>query len=124
MSSSDVARSGQDLLLLLSYAPPGRPSRPIGVLLFDSRTKILHFRLPDQWDFIDDEVDREYLSVLTSDLAAKAEEMGGAALLSHLEDTLSNVLLLSALPPARTVGNDLDQSLRVAYDRFVAHTGQ
>jgi hypothetical protein len=121
MVASDGVHLKDNRLLLLSYAPPGKPALPIGILWLEVRTQTLHWRLPEQWDFVTDEVDREYLSALSGDIAAKVDEMGGTALLSYLEDTLSNVLLLSEL--ANTVPHDADpeEATRTAYQTYVAH---
>jgi hypothetical protein len=113
------ARDGRYRLYLLSYAAPGQPVRPVGVLLFDSHTETLHWRVNEQWDFITEEFDREYLSVLSADIGTKAQEMGGTALLAYLEDTLSNVLLLSELPANDTLNTDPVEATRAAYNRHV-----
>jgi hypothetical protein len=105
-------------LLLLSYAPAGHPVRPVGVLFFDARTQILWWRLPEQWSFVSDDFDREYLSRLSADIAMKVDDMGGRELLAYLEDTLSNLLRLSELAPMPAT--DPDECLRAAYDRYVA----
>jgi hypothetical protein len=119
MTDSGGAHPRQNRLFLLSYAPPGKPSLPIGILLPDARTQTLHWRLPEQWDFVSDEFDRAYLSDLSADIAAKVDEMGGTALLSYLEDTLSNVLLLSELPTLSSDDADSEEATNIAYQAYV-----
>jgi len=74
---------------------PGRGSEPIGVLLHEPDTDVLHLRLRRDWDDIADEEDAEVLRALAEDLDRKAREMGASALLRLLEDTLSNAIRLS-----------------------------
>jgi len=81
---------------LLEVALPGGRTAPYGVLLADSDSDRLHLRLSSSSDLEArlgaelDETSRDLLGLLEADLAAKAGEMGAAALLQTLEDSLSN----------------------------------
>jgi SOS-response transcriptional repressor LexA len=80
---------------LVEAALPGRGPEPIGVLLHEPATDSLHLKLRRDWEAIATEEDAEVLRALADDLDRKAREMGAAALLALLEDTLSNALRIS-----------------------------
>jgi SOS-response transcriptional repressor LexA len=74
---------------------PGRAVEPIGVLLLESEADALHLKLRRDWDAIAGEDDAEVLQALADDLDHKARELGAAALIGLLEDSLSNTIRLS-----------------------------
>src|SRR5260221_6936371 len=77
---------------LLQLALPAKPVVNIGVFLLDPSTDRLYMKLREDWPEIAGPDDTVVLELLADDLAMKSAEMGGAALLKHLEDTLSNTL--------------------------------
>lgn len=81
---------------IFEVALPGRLPLPAGILLLDPWDGDLRLRLRQDWDQIAGQEDAEVLSRIEEDLARRAGEMGGAALLEELEDTLSNVLRISS----------------------------
>ncbi|MCL6545075.1 MAG: S24 family peptidase [Bryobacteraceae bacterium] len=80
---------------ILEAALPGKPCLAAGVLLLDPWDGGLRVRLRQDWEQVDGREDAEVLSRIEEDLARRAAEGGGAALLEQLEDTLSNVLRIS-----------------------------
>lgn len=78
-------------LSILELAVPGQEPVAAGVLLHDPSQDRLYLRLRRDWDAIVPE-EAEVLSLLESDLAGKAAEMGARTLLDYLEGTLSNIL--------------------------------
>ena len=114
----------QEEFCILDLALPGASRTAIGVFLFDSVSGRLQFRLREDWDDVSvDEDDLELLECLARDFAGKIGEMGGAAFLDSLEDTLSNFLMLS--PREAAAGADLDDLFETHVDRrvhpFVTH---
>src|SRR5574340_583994 len=91
--SIDARKSGE-------YALLHADGRNIGVLLLDPSANRLWVRLREDWREQDDE---DVFPLLEQDLASKAAEMGGQALLASLEDTLSNTLRIT---PRTKVGVD------------------
>lgn len=81
--------------VVLHAALPGRPALAAGVLLLEAETDRLHVRLRADWSEWAPPEDVEVLELLGADLAAQADQLGGAALLSLLEDRLSNALRIS-----------------------------
>jgi len=80
---------------ILEAALPGKPCLAAGVLLLDPWDGGLRLRLRQDWERIAGQEEAEVLSRIEEDLARRAGERGGAALLEELEDTLSNVLRIS-----------------------------
>lgn len=80
-------------LYVLSLELPGVAEKA-GVLLVDPAANALHLRLRRDWEQIAP-AEAEVLSEIEDDLASKASSMGAVELLSHLEDTLSNILRIS-----------------------------
>ncbi|MDP2997266.1 MAG: S24 family peptidase [Bryobacterales bacterium] len=78
--------------VVLQAALPGRPLENIGVLLLDPATDRVYRRLRRDWDSLAGWEDAEVLELLEDDLAAKAGEMGGAALVQYLEQNASNLI--------------------------------
>lgn len=81
--------------VFLQAALPGRPVENIGVLLLDPATDRLYQKLRRDWKSLAGGEDAEVLELLEDDLAAKAGEMGGAALLQYLEQNASNLIRVS-----------------------------
>ena len=103
--------------LLLELAMPGEPQRNIGVLLRDTDTGRLYLKILNHFEEIKDVEETEWLEALDQDFKAKIEEMGGDGFLRHLEDSLSNVLRLSART-AVTV-DDFERTLARLYEEHV-----
>ncbi len=78
---------------ILELNLPGRGKVAAGVLLQDSERDQLYIRLRRDWDQIAPE-EAEVLSLLESDLSAKAKEIGAERLFEYLEKTLSNLLTI------------------------------
>jgi len=90
-----VATMRQGQYSVLELALPGAPPEPAGVLLFDPSEDRLGVRLRRDWGHVASEEDAEVLEFLQDDLESKIREMGPESFLTHLEDTLSNVLRIS-----------------------------
>ena len=112
--SIDAQRRGEYAVLQLAW--PGRPVRNIGVLLLDPATDRGWVRFTPEWD---DETDADVLAALQEDFEDKLREMGAAALLNWLEDTLSNTLLLTARDTVQ-----VDAFTRVRDRLYREHVGQ
>ena len=80
----------------LEAALPGRPPQPIGVLLLDGEEDRLWMRLRQRYDDLAEAEDAEVLDALEEDLRRRASEAGAETLLASLEDSLSNVVRVSA----------------------------
>jgi SOS-response transcriptional repressor LexA len=76
---------------LLELAIPGLDQLTAGVLLHDPSQDRLYLRLRRDWEEIAPE-EAGVLTLIESDLAGKAAELGAASLLGYLEGTLSNLL--------------------------------
>ncbi len=104
---------------------PGRGAEAVGVLLLHGGSLRLKFRR--DWDAFADEEDAEVLRELAADLDRKAAEMGPAALLASLEDTLSDSIRLSerretmAADPDRALGRLYREHVRVNVLPFRTH---
>src|SRR5277367_2734034 len=79
---------------LLTLSLPDSQEAVAGVLLEDPATNQVHLRLRRDWEDVAPG-ESDVLSELESDLAAKAQEHGAAALFDYLESTLSNVLRIT-----------------------------
>jgi SOS-response transcriptional repressor LexA len=76
---------------LVEIARPGELPLPFGILFFDEAGDRLTFRLRDPGCFgALEEPEADLLAALAEDLAQKAREMGGRALVEFLEDTASH----------------------------------
>lgn len=102
---------------ILEVALPGQPPLPAGILLLDPWDGGLRLRLRQDWDQIATPEDAEVLSRIEEDLAQRAGEMGGEALLEELENTLSNVLRISDRCPV--VIADPERALARLYQEHV-----
>src|SRR5580704_12927281 len=78
-------------LSILELEIPGREPVPAGVLLEDPSQDRLYLRLRRDWEALAPG-EAATLSGIEFSLSAWAAEMGAKRLLSHLEDTLSNIL--------------------------------
>jgi len=90
-----------------------------GVILEDPAADRLYVRLRRDWDQVAPD-ETEVVSAIERDLSAKAAEMGGAALLSLLEDTLSNAVTISER--RETIVADFDRALARLYREHVHST--
>ncbi len=104
--------------LVVELALPGRRRVNAGVLLVDPAQDRLYLRFREDWDAVAAPEDAEILSRVEADWKARGGELGAAALLAELEDTLSNVLLLSGRE-AITVA-DFEKALDRLFARLVA----
>jgi hypothetical protein len=102
---------------VLRFAPPDGDAIAIGVLVYDPAADQLFMRFRSDWKRIYEE-DVEILHLLAEDLTAKIQELGALQMLEHLEDTLSNAILISErheLPP----GADAKRELETLYASLV-----
>ena len=78
-------------------------------------------RLRRDWDALtEDESDLEVLEALEEDVRQKAAEMGSAAFLAYLEETLSNVIRLSE--PEQVLMGGFSSTLNRLYEKYVPAT--
>jgi SOS-response transcriptional repressor LexA len=88
--------AGEAVWSLLEIVPAGHDPVPFGILLVDRATGKLTMRFQDAAMLEDlEEQEIEILEFLESDLAAKALESGGEALLASFEQSLSGFLRIS-----------------------------
>jgi len=106
-------------LFILRLEMPGSAPVNAGVLLEDPANNSLYLRLRRDWEVIAPS-DAEVLSALESDLAMKAQELGAARVLDHLQDTLSNTLTISE--PREVLVEDFDRSVQRSYREHVQTT--
>jgi SOS-response transcriptional repressor LexA len=115
---------------LLEVAPAGQKRQPCGILLAGERPEEYAQRLKPWSDFAGSlsEQEADVLEALEQDLAAKAREGGGRALLTSLQDSLSHFLRISdstAISYSDTeqaVADRLfDQHVDGRVQRFVTH---
>jgi hypothetical protein len=103
--------------LLLRFAGPGRPVRNVGILLYDPRANRLCWRVRIDRQNIADADDAEILAELSRYLQEQVERMGADEFLRGLEDTLSNVLLLSERRTVQVA--DLQEAADALYELHV-----
>jgi len=103
---------------ILELNVSGREKIAAGVLLQDSERDHLYLRLRRDWDQIVPE-EAEVLSLLESDLNAKAKEMGAESLFEYLEGALSNLLTIG--DRSETMVGDFPRALNRLYRQNV-HT--
>lgn len=118
MSSPPIFTERGEYSVLMA-ALPGRTPEPAGILLLDPAGGTLHIRLRRDWDEFAGE-EAGVLALLEEDLEAKAREMGGAALLGWLEDSLSHMLRLAPREPVLV--RDYPRALNRLYNRHVPTT--
>jgi hypothetical protein len=113
--------SSTSFYVLAQFVAPGGPTNNIGILLYDARQRRLLMRFRADYDFAGDE-DVGILAGLHEDLTRKATEYSDPLrLVEHLEDTLSNAILITsrvALPSEY----DADEAVDLAYARCVEQT--
>ncbi len=90
-----------------------------GVLLEDPATDRLWVRLRRDWEEFAPE-EAEVLAALEYDLTAKAQELGAKELLRYLEDTLSNVLVVT--DRSEVLVDDFERALARLYRKNVQAT--
>ncbi|MCW5979301.1 MAG: hypothetical protein KIT09_14595 [Bryobacteraceae bacterium] len=105
---------------ILEVALPGREAEPAGVLLFDPKAGQMALRLRRDWDQIAEPDEAEVLSLVEDDLAAKIHQLGPERLYGLLEDSLSNVLRISARDSILL--RNFDATLNRLYNRLVPAT--
>jgi phage repressor protein C with HTH and peptisase S24 domain len=105
---------------VLQLALPAKPPLNIGILLIDTGTGRLYKKLRQDWSSIADSETAEVLDALDEDFRVKIEEMGGAAFLEGLEDSLSNLLLITNREPL-TVSN-FQKALDRLFEEHVQRT--
>ena len=104
---------------ILHLEMPGSAPLNAGVLLEDPAQDRLHLRLRRDWDVIAP-AEAAVLSELESDLAAKSHALGAARVLEQLQDTLSNLLMISE--PREVMVEDLSRALPRLYREHVPAT--
>ena len=113
-------------LAVLSLKLPGREAIAAGVLLQDPESDRLYVRLRRDWEQVAPG-EAEVLCEVEADLSAKANELGAARLLAHLEDTLSNTLRISERRDVmvenfdRALGRLYRQHVSATVQQFVTH---
>jgi hypothetical protein len=125
------ARSGarEGVWSLLEIAPAGHAPVPFGILLVDRAAGELTMRFQDPAAIEGlREREVEILDYLESDLAAKARESGGEALLTSFEDSLSGFFRISDRKeislsggPRQTVDRLFDEHVDSTVRPFVTH---
>ena len=116
-----AARTGE--LRLLELALPGQQGEICGVLLFDPAEERLGVRLRRDWEELtEDEDSLEVLEALEQDLQQKAAEMGSAALMAYLDETLSNAIRMGE--PERVLMGGFASTLNRMYEKHVPATVQ
>ncbi|MBN8732490.1 MAG: hypothetical protein J0L64_18245 [Acidobacteria bacterium] len=121
MQSATVVASRQGEMRLLEVALPGRRPEPCGILLLDPATPQFGLRLRRDWDALtQDDDDLDVLESLEDDLRQKAAELGPAAFLAHLDDSLSNTLRVSE--PQTVLLGSFASTLNRLYERHVPAT--
>ena len=104
------------LYSVLSVALPGTGPESAGILLVDPASGRAWVRFRPDLGTLSEE-DEEYLNILAEDIAAKADELGGIALLDWLEENASNFLRVS---DRETVAVDsFDRALTRLYRRHI-----
>jgi SOS-response transcriptional repressor LexA len=107
--------------MLITLELPGTGPLNAGVLLEDPATDRLWIRLRRDWEEFAPE-EAEVLAAMEYDLAAKAQELGAKELLRYLEDTLSNVLLVT--DRREVLVDDFERALGRLYRQNVQSTVQ
>jgi len=96
MTPSPLAVTHAGEYLLVEAAVPGEAPCVAGVLLLDPEANRLYLRFRRDWDqLLNDPEDVEYFTALERDLEERSAEHGAGALLRHLEDSLSNAVLVT-----------------------------
>jgi hypothetical protein len=82
-------------VLTLGYNPPAGRATVIGVLLLRGASDELWIRFADDIADLVRADDLDIFELLGEDLRTLAEQMGGQHLVEYLENTLSNILVIS-----------------------------
>jgi SOS-response transcriptional repressor LexA len=112
--------------MILTLELPGTGRINAGVLLEDPITDRLWVRLRRDWEEFAPE-EAEVLAAIEYDLEAKAQELGAKELLRYLEDTLSNVLVVTDRDEVvvgdfeRALGRLYRQNVQATIRPFVTH---
>jgi len=105
--------------MIITLELPGAGQLNAGVLLQDPSTDRLWLRLRRDWEEFAPE-EAEVLAALEYDLASKAQELGAKELLRYLEDSLSNVLLVTGRRDLLV--DDFERALSRLYREHVQST--
>jgi hypothetical protein len=105
---------------LLQLAMPGKQPKNIGILLLDTAEGRLYKKLRRDWKSIADPENAEVWQLLDEDFETKIGELGGVAFLKSLEDTLSNVLLITE--PSEASVSDFPGTLNRLFEEHVQCT--
>lgn len=101
---------------ILQLAPPDQDSYNVGILLFDTKTAELWIQLAPPRLPLDEDL-MEYMESLAESLNRVAADMGPHWLMKYLEETLSNVLLISK--PKVIFAEDPEKTLHALYDEVI-----
>ncbi len=96
---------------------PGSGVQTIGVLLLDRTADTLYVRLRRDWHEIASEEDAEVLAALEDDLLLQGRELGGAAVLEHLENVASQSIRVTDREEVTV--RDFDKKLGELYREHV-----
>jgi SOS-response transcriptional repressor LexA len=120
MPASVIPISGkrQGEYVLLEACLPARPPQTIGVLLVDPASDRAWIRLRDRYDDMAEAEEIEVLAPMEAYLRKCVVEMGAAAWLASLEDSLSNFLRISD-----RITVEVDAFSRVLDRLYGAHVG-
>jgi SOS-response transcriptional repressor LexA len=105
--------------LIIALELPGADRVNAGVLLEDPATDRLWVRLRRDWEEFAPE-EAEVLAAIEYDLTTKAQELGAKELLRYLEDTLSNVLVVT--DRRQVLADDFERALGRLYREHVQST--
>lgn len=104
--------------MCLQFCRPAQKAQNIAVIIVDYEDDILLSRFMDQWQGFND-VERAIISGLGETIHAAAAERGVAAVITYLQNTLSNTLRLSVAHCIVT--SDLSATLQSLADTCLSH---
>ena len=114
-----IDRKAQASWSLLEIVPAGSRPQPLGILLVDFESDKLSLRLLDSSSLEHlEEQEIDIIDFLPDDLAKKAAESGGKALLNSLEDSLSGFLRIGDRTPIEFTGSPQRAADRL-FDEYV-----
>lgn len=102
---------------VVTVALPGRAPEPAGVIVFDAENERLGVKLRRDWHEIAPPDDAEILAGMEGHLKQLSAEMGARSAMEWLEQTLSNVFLMSERSQVQSSG--LDFTLHQLYREHV-----
>jgi SOS-response transcriptional repressor LexA len=105
--------------MIIALELPGVGRVNAGVLLEDPATDRLWVRMRRDWEEFAPE-EAEVLAAIEYDLSAKAQELGAKELMRYLEDTLSNVLVVT--DRRQVLADDFERALGRLYREHVQST--